>query len=96
MSLAELAADGPPAMQAAARRFGRQAIGEDPERISVADLATQWEGDDRILPGGYGALVARAAEGLPIAYDTAALAVDWSAEGVAVETTRGASGPPTR
>ena len=89
MSLAELAADGSPIMQAAARRFGRQAIGEDPERISVADLATQWEGDDRILPGGYGTLVARAAEGLPIAYDTAALALDWSAGGVAVETTSG-------
>ncbi len=89
LSLAALAADGDPAMRLAAQRFGRQAIGEDPERISVADLATQWEGDDRIVPGGYGTLVELTAEGLPIAYDTPALAIDWGGPGVAVSTTRG-------
>ena len=89
LSLAALAADGDPAMRLAAQRFGRQAIGEDPELISVADLATQWEGDDRIVPGGYGTLVELTAEGLPIAYDTPALAIDWGGPGVAVSTPRG-------
>ena len=76
-------------MRLAAERFGRQAIGEDPGLISVADLATQWEGDDRIVPGGYGTLVELTAEGLPIAYDTPALAIDWGGPGVAVTTPRG-------
>ena len=38
---------------------------------------------------GYGAVIARAAEGLPIAFDCPAVAIDHSGAGVRVETARG-------
>ncbi|MFO1149696.1 MAG: NAD(P)/FAD-dependent oxidoreductase [Alsobacter sp.] len=88
-SLAALAEGGGPDLRAAARRFGQQAIGEDPEVIGVYDLATQWNGDDRVVPRGYGALVAATAERLPVAYGAPAHLVRWGGRGVSVETSRG-------
>lgn len=88
-SLADLVGDQDPWLRATADRFGRQAIGEEPERISLADLLSQWEGGDLRVPAGYGTLVARAARDLPIAYGTAATRVRWSGKGVVAETTAG-------
>ena len=56
-SLGELVSDAPPLVREAALRFGQQAIGEEPERIDLADLLSLWEGPDCIVPGGYGTLV---------------------------------------
>ena len=88
-SLGELVADAPPLVREAALRFGQQAIGEEPERIDLADLLSLWEGPDCIVPGGYGTLVTRAAEGLPIALSTPVSAIRWDGRGVALETPRG-------
>ncbi len=88
-SLGELVADAPPLIREAALRFGQQAIGEEPERIDLADLLSLWEGPDCIVPGGYGALVERAAEGLPVELSTPVRGINWDGRGVAVETPRG-------
>lgn len=88
-SLGDLAAQGGAELRAAADRFGQQAIGEDPGRISLYDLSTQWNGDDRVVPIGYGTLVSMSAAGLPIRYGVAASLVDWSGRGVRVETDAG-------
>jgi monoamine oxidase len=88
-SLATLVAGGSADLKAAARRFGQQAIGEDPEAIGVHDLATQWSGDDRVVPRGYGTLVAATAADLPVALGCPASLVRWGGRGVAVETPRG-------
>jgi monoamine oxidase len=88
-SLAALAEGGSAELRAAARRFGQQAIGEDPEAIGVYDLATQWNGDDRVVPRGYGTLVASLAEGLPVTYGCPATLVRWGGRRVEVETALG-------
>lgn len=88
-TLADLAVGGGADLAAAARRFGQQAIGEDPDRISLYDLSTQWNGDDRVVPIGYGTLVSRAAASLPVRYGVRASLVDWSGTGVRVETDAG-------
>jgi monoamine oxidase len=88
-SLAELVAGEDEWVRATAGRFARQAIGEEPDRISVADLASQWEGGDLRVPAGYGTLVARAAGTLPIAYATPARRIRWDGPGVVVETPAG-------
>jgi monoamine oxidase len=88
-SLAELVHAEDPWVRATAERFARQAIGEEPERISVADLFSQWDGGDLRVPSGYGTLVARAARDLPIAYGTPARRVRWGGPGAVVETAAG-------
>jgi monoamine oxidase len=89
-SMAELVAGENEAVAEAVQRYGSQAIGEDPQRISIVDLALLWEGDDLVAPDGYGSLVTRAATGLPVALNTPATRIDWSGAGVVVETPGGA------
>jgi monoamine oxidase len=88
-SLAQLVAGEPATVREAALRYANQAIGEDPERISIVDLAMLWDGDDLVVPTGYGSLVAAAARGLPVTYDTTVKAIDWSGQQVDVMTDRG-------
>jgi monoamine oxidase len=71
-----------------ARRIARMSLGEEPERVSVRDYARLWSGDDYLVPDGFGRLVERAAEGLPIRLDTPVVRIGWS-DGIAVETPRG-------
>ncbi|WP_336487629.1 flavin monoamine oxidase family protein [Methylobacterium nigriterrae] len=80
-------AGGPDAAQAAAS-LTRMSLGEEPERVSVADYARLWSGVD-LWVDGYGDLVARHHADLPVSLDTRATAIDWSGTGVAVETSRG-------
>lgn len=89
VSLAALAQGGGVDLERAARRFGQQAIGEDPQAIGVQDLATQWDGPDKVAPRGYGTLVAASAAGLAIALGTPARTLDWSGDGVRVGTPGG-------
>jgi monoamine oxidase len=88
-SLAALASPEDSAAADAARRYGRQAIGEDPERISAADIAASWEGPDLVVPGGYGRLVSAYADGLPVKLGDPVIAIRWDGRGVAVETASG-------
>lgn len=88
-SLLDLVRDEPDGVLQAALRYGRQAIGEDPERVGVADLRQLWEGPDRTVPSGYGALVSATAVGLPIRLGTPVSRIAWSADGVRVESGAG-------
>jgi monoamine oxidase len=74
----------------AAMSIARMALGDEPERVSALDYARLWSGDDYVAPQGYGALVARAAQGLDVRLSTPVRAIDWSGAGVRVETTQGA------
>ncbi len=60
------------------------------DRLGAADFAAAQDDEDRFVEGGYGALVARLAHDLPIAFATPATRIDWSGRGVVVETDRGA------
>lgn len=65
-------------------------IGENAGRISARDYQRLWAGSDRIVPSGYGNLVARHGQGLDIRVGTTVTAIDWSGPGVRVETAAGA------
>lgn len=88
MSFAD-AVRGAPEARMAAAGLTRFTLGEEPEHASIADYEQLWAGDDYILPGGYGSLVARYGEGLPVALSTPASVVRWDANGVVIETPRG-------
>lgn len=74
---------------AAATGLTRLTLGEEPDRVSAADYDGLWAGDDLVVPSGYGRLVQRHADGLPIRLATPVSAVDWSGAGVALETPSG-------
>ena len=59
------------------------------EEISAFDYARVEDSDNRFPRGGYGALVARLADGLPIALGAAVTRIGWSGSGVSVEGTFG-------
>lgn len=84
-----VAPDGEEALRAV-NTLSRMALGEDAERVSALDYARLWEGDDYVVPGGYGNLVARASEGLPVRLGTIVHAIDWSGPGVLIDTDKGA------
>ncbi|MDP2358854.1 MAG: NAD(P)/FAD-dependent oxidoreductase, partial [Beijerinckiaceae bacterium] len=75
-----------------AMAIARMSLGDEPERISAADYARLWAGDDLIVRQGYGALVERAAEGLDVRLSTPVDAIDWSGAGVRVVTKSGVIG----
>ncbi len=57
--------------------------------VSLHDFPSMEYGDNWFIAGGYGAYLARLAQGLPIVLDAPATRIDWSGPGVAVETARG-------
>lgn len=65
--------------------------GLPPGQCSAIDFARYvWEGDDWPVLDGYGALIARHAEGIEVTFETPATGVSWSGKaGVTVETPRG-------
>lgn len=58
--------------------------------VSLQDFPSMEYGDNRFIAGGYGAFLARLAQGLPIALGAAVTGIAWSAAGVRVETEAGA------
>lgn len=67
-----------------------QITSHDPEDCSTLDSARyEDEGGDFPVAEGYGALVARNAEGLPVRLATPVSGIDWSGPGVRLETARG-------
>jgi monoamine oxidase len=82
-------ADGDDALRAVST-LARMALGEEAERVSSLDYARLWAGDDFVAPEGYGTLVTRAAEGLPVRLGVNVRAIDWSGQGVTIDTDRGA------
>ena len=55
------------------------------DEVSAQDFPSEEFGDNWFVQGGYGAYLARLAEGLPIALGHAVERIDWSGEGVSVE-----------
>ncbi|KAB1073371.1 flavin monoamine oxidase family protein [Methylobacterium planeticum] len=78
---------GAGAAQAAAN-LTRLSLGEEPERVSLADYDRLWSGED-LWVDGYGALVARHHADLPVRRETIVTGIDWSGAGVTVATSRG-------
>lgn len=74
---------------AVAFAHGPFACGVGLETIGAADFAAAQDDLDLFVEGGYGALVATLADGLPVALATPATRVDWSGAGVRIETPRG-------
>jgi monoamine oxidase len=73
----------------ASRIQAQMAAGEDPEWISVSDWQRLEGGQNRLVPGGYGTLAARAAEPLGVRLGVVAQSVDWSGQQVVVTTDKG-------
>jgi monoamine oxidase len=59
------------------------------DQVSLHDFPSMEFGENWFVRGGFGAYVARLAQGLPIRLGTAARRLDWSGGGVAVETETG-------
>lgn len=89
LSFSRLTASAPDEVRAAATSMSRGAVGEEPDRVSVADYIRLYEGSDRIVPKGYGTLVSAWGGALPVTLDTAVTAVDWRGGGVVLTTTKG-------
>ncbi len=91
ISAAEAAAgvEGPWAATAAFG-VGPWSMGKDLEDFSVVDWWSGADGADWYCREGFGALVAHWGGGVPVSLDTEATRIDWSGDGVAVETGRGA------
>lgn len=60
------------------------------EEVSLHDFPSMEYADNLFIAGGLGAYVGRLARGLPIHLGAAVRSIDWSAQGVRVETTSGA------
>ena len=57
--------------------------------VSLQDFPSMEYGDNFFLAGGYGAYLARLAEGLPVALSRPVTGIDWSGPGVRVDTAAG-------
>jgi len=88
-SFAEAVKGASPEIVGAAGGITQFALGEDPERVSIADYDQLWAGDDYVVPSGYGALVARWGAEVPVRLSTPVSAIRWGGRGVALETERG-------
>ena len=88
-SFAALVDGADAATRHAAYAMTRGAVGEEPERVSVADYARLYDGGNLIIREGYGTLVGRYGEGVPVRLGVTATAIDWSGQGVAVTTSAG-------
>lgn len=71
--------------------IGPMDFGVDLDDLSTGDWNAYEDYDvDYLIKEGLGTLVARLGDGLPVVLNTPATAVDWSGEGVVVQTPRGA------
>ncbi|HEX8663307.1 MAG TPA: NAD(P)/FAD-dependent oxidoreductase [Beijerinckiaceae bacterium] len=88
-SFADAVKGASPEIAAAAGGITQFALGEDPQRVSVADYDQLWAGDDYLVPSGYGALVARHGADVPVRLSTPVEAIRWDGRGVALDTSQG-------
>ncbi|NKX44150.1 flavin monoamine oxidase family protein [Roseicyclus persicicus] len=78
------------AARAAATFCGPMDFGQDADEISVTDFRGAADLDPNYFTReGFGALVARFGADVPVSLSTPVRAIDWSGDGVAVETARG-------
>ncbi len=88
-SFADAVKGASPEIVGAAGGITQFALGEDPERVSIADYDQLWAGDDYLVPGGYGALVTRWGADVPVRLSTPVSAIRWNGRGVVLETAAG-------
>jgi monoamine oxidase len=88
-SFAEAVKDAPPEIAAAAGGITQFSLGEEPERVSIADYEQLWSGDDYLVPSGYGALVARHGADVPVRLSTIVGAIRLGERRVELETPQG-------
>jgi len=69
--------------------YGPWSMGKNFEDFSTADWWSGEDGADWFCRQGFGALWAHSARDVPVELSTPATAIDWSGEGVRVETPRG-------
>ena len=89
VSFAKLVEKAPKDVMHAAYSMSRGAVGEEPDRVSVADYIRLYDGSNLIVPSGYGALVARYGADVPVETGVNVTAIDWSGAGVKVVTSKG-------
>ena len=89
VSFAKLVEKAPRDVAQAAISMSRGAVGEEPERVSVADYMRLYDGSNLIVPAGYGALVARSGADVPVETGVVVTGIDWSGRGVKVTTGKG-------
>ena len=89
-SFADAVRDASPEVVAAAGGITQFSLGEEPERVSIADYDQLWSGDDYLVPSGYGDLVARYFADVPVRLETPVSAIRWDGRRVALETPSGA------
>ena len=73
----------------AAFGIGPWSMGKDLEDFSVVDWWSGADGADWFCREGFGALIAHWAGDIPVSFNTTATHIDWSADGVIVETDQG-------
>lgn len=73
----------------AAFGIGPWSMGKDLEDFSVVDWWSGADGTDWFCREGFGALIAHWAGDIPVSLNTRATRIDWSTDGVIVETDRG-------
>ena len=90
ISAAEAAAGiADPWAATAAFGIGPWSMGKDLEDFSVVDWWSGADGADWYCREGFGALIAHWAGNIPVSLNTKATRIDWSGEGVIVETDQG-------
>ena len=87
-SIAESAATTPGLAEPAAG-LTLLTLGEEPDRVSSADYDQLWAGDDLVMRDGYGTLVQRHGQGLPVRLGTPVRRIDWSGSGIVVDSDAG-------
>ena len=83
-----LSLEGPYAPQARAS-LAPWLLGADNHEASSIDFARGVSGDDRLVPDGYGRLVAVYGQGIPVQLETVVTRIDYSGDGVIVTSSKG-------
>lgn len=90
VAAAEVIVRGDPMAALVETWIGPMDFGVDFDELSTSDWKAKPHHDfDYLVKQGLGTLVARLGDGLPIAFNCAVTALDWSGDGVTVETSRG-------
>ncbi len=89
VSLAQALRDEEQDVRDLGRIQSQMAAGEDPEWVSVSDWNRLESGQNRLVPGGYGALAERAAQPLGVRLGVRATEINWSGQLVTVTTDKG-------
>jgi monoamine oxidase len=89
VSLAQALRDEDQDVRDVGRIQAQMAAGEDPEWVSTSDWQRLEGGQNRLVPGGYGALAMKAAEPLGVRHGVTVTAIDWSGQLVVVTTDKG-------